>query len=625
MSMRLSGLGNMGALAILLLALVGAMPAAAQPVLPANVVGCDLLVAETGVRLEISADGDWTHRTFRMEKPSRFVVDLVGAVKQIDTERLEGDGTWVRAVRTSQYALNPRPVTRIVLDLAQTSPVRVERNESGLVLEMGGAPSAGEARLAASQSAPAVDPQSPAGLPSVVYQKADEIGSRHDEPAGVDAWQGSGGGLGSLAEPQRREEDGSYARTMNINMQNADIRTILRAVADFSGRNIIASPEVRGTVTVALSDVPWREALSVILRANGFGFVEEDGIIRVDTAERLREEELAEKAAAQRSKELEPLITRIVHIDYANAEEVKGSVEKMLSSRGSVEVDDRTNSLIVTDVIATVDELARLARELDTRTPQVHIDAMMVDIDSSQSRELGVKWGVLNASPSELSVAGDAVVDRGITESAGTLRVGTVLNWAELQMELQSLERRNLANIISNPRITTTDNREASILVGQKIPLITQDVAGNPVTRLETIGIRLVVTPHINSDRQITLDVHPEVSDLSSQATVQGGVIINTSEADTRVLVNNKETAVIGGLIRNVSNDFVAGVPVLKDIPLIGGLFRTQSTTTSQRELVVFLTPSIVGESGNGPDDYEEAMREDVRGLIEKNRAGVMR
>lgn len=616
MSMRLSGLGIMGAMAFLLVALVPAVPAGAQPSIPANVVGCDVLMGEDGVRVEISADGAWTHRSFEMAEPARFVLDLVGAVKQFDATRLTGDGAWIKSVRASQYALNPQPVTRVVLELASDSDVRVERTEHGLALVMGGTASAGEARLTTEQAA--------STLPSVIYEREAQFTGHRAEPAGVDAWQG-GSGLGSIAEPERRDDDGAYARTMNINMQNADIRTILRAIADFSGRNIIAAPDVRGTVTVALSDVPWREALTVILRANAFGFVEEDGIIRVDTAERLRGEELAVKAAAQRSKELEALVTRIVSIDYANAEEVKISVEKMLSQRGSVQVDARTNSLIVTDVVAMVEELAVLARELDTRTPQVHIDALMVDIDSTQGRELGVKWGILNAAPSELSLAGDAVVDRSITESAGTLRVGTVTNWAQLQVELQSLERRNLANIISNPRITTTDNREASILVGQKIPLITQDVAGNPVTRLETIGIRLTVTPHINSDRQITLDVHPEVSDLSSQATVQGGVIINTSEADTRVLVSNKETAVIGGLIRNVSNDFVAGVPVLKDLPLIGGLFRTQSTTTSQRELVVFLTPTIVGDEGSVPTDREDTLRDDVNTLIERNRGNVMR
>ncbi len=616
------GHGIMGSVAVLLTVCAVTTFAGIAVAAPASVTDCELLVADDGVRVEITAEGEFVHRAFRVDDPPRFVLDVMGAVRGNGAGTLSGDDEWLKSVRTSQYAVEPRPITRVVLDLVHETPVRVERTANGLALVLGERRSSdAEARLRTTQADPSVDPERPAGMPPVVFEQAPD--RLPDEPS-LDHWTQQGG-LGTIAEPQRRDEDGSYARTMSINMQNADIRTILRAIADFSGRNIISAPDVQGTVTVALTDVPWREALTVILRANGFGFVEENGILRVDTADRLREEALADKAAAQRSKELEPLVTRIVRIDYANAEEVSASVERMLSNRGAVEVDDRTNSLVVTDVAATVEELTRLTRELDTRTPQVHIDALMVDLDSSTGRELGVKWGAENIAPSELSVVGDATVDRGIAEAAGTLRVGTVQDWAHLQLTLQGLERRNLANIISNPRITTTDNREASILVGQKIPLITQDVAGNPVTRLETIGIRLIVTPHINSDRQITLDIHPEVSDLSSQATVQGGVIINTSEADTRVLVGNRETAVIGGLIRNVSNDFVAGVPVLKDLPLLGGLFRTESTTTSQRELVVFLTPTIVDADGDRVDPRAQQLKDDTEALIEKNKAEIMR
>ena len=621
-----NGHRDTGRVAILLAVLAVTTFAATASAAPAKVSGCELLLGDAGVRVEITAQGDFEYRGFRVEDPPRYVVDVLGAVHDLRSENLVGDSTWLKSVRSAQYALEPRPVTRFVLDLAQETAVDVERTTQGLALVVGAPATTGtasdvEARLQTTVGAPATDPQRPAGLPSLVYERPEELGL---EGPGADHWTQQGG-LGTIAEPQRRDEDGSYARTMSINMQNADVRTILRAIADFSGRNIIASPEVVGPVTVALTDVPWREALAVILRANAFGFVEEDGIIRVDTAERLREEALAEKAAAQRSKELEPLQTKIVSIDYASALELSDSIAKMLSNRGSVEVDERTNSLVVTDVAANVEELMVMARELDTRTPQVHIDAMIIDIDSSQGRELGVNWGATGIAPSDLSVAGNAVVDRPISDAAGTLQVGTVQDWANIQLQLQSLERRNLANIISNPRITTTDNREASILVGQKIPLITQDVAGNPVTRLETIGIRLIVTPYINSDRQITLDIHPEVSDLSSQATVQGGVIINTSEADTRVLVGNRETAVIGGLIRNVSNDFVAGVPVLKDLPLVGALFRTTSTTTQQRELIVFLTPSIVDENEDRVGAHEQGTLDEANELIEKNREGIMR
>jgi type IV pilus assembly protein PilQ len=522
-------------------------------------------------------------------------------------------------VRTPQYKSSPDAVTRIVLDLVNDAHVTVERSDNGLALVAFGGSATVDAEWA--DAGWTDSGQQGNAAESVVYQAASLEWPAED--AGADHWQGEG--VGRIADTETQTEDASYARTMSLNMQNADIRTVLRAVADFSGRNIISSPDVTGTVTVAVTDLPWREAMSAILRANGFAYVDENGIIRVDTADKLREEQLAEKAAAQRVAELEPLQTRIIEIDYANADEIRGSIKSVLSSRGKVETDSRTNALIISDTKMIIDRVAALARELDTRTPQVFIDALMVDLDARRTREIGVKWGALDVAPPGANFAGDIAVDRGISEAAGALRVGTVQNWGEVQLQLQAMAKTNLANIVSNPRITTTDNREASILVGQKIPLITQDVAGNAVTQLETIGIRLVVTPHINSDRQITLDVHPEVSDLSSQATVQGGVIINTSEADTRVLVANSETAVIAGLIRNVVSDFTSGVPVLKDIPLIGGLFRSASRNKEQRELVIFLTPHIVDSGEPVMNDRMWELKQSVHDLVEENRAELVK
>ena len=167
-------------------------------------------------------------------------------------------------------------------------------------------------------------------------------------------------------------------------------------------------------------------------------------------------------------------------------------------------------------------------------------------------------------------------------------------SWGELNVVLEMLEKTNKASIISNPRITTMDNREARILVGKEIPLIVADEAGNPITELTKIGIMLKVTPHVNSDRTITLDLHPEVSELQSEATAQGGIIISTSEADTRVVVQNGSTAVIGGLIKNVQTSVRTGVPVLKDVPFLGRLFSSSSTADKKQELVIFVTPTIV-------------------------------
>jgi len=227
----------------------------------------------------------------------------------------------------------------------------------------------------------------------------------------------------------------------------------------------------------------------------------------------------------------------------------------------------------------------------------VEINARLVDRSVRATRELGVNWGVNNFQPSGSNMAGSMVIDNSFQNAAGDLRVATVQNWGELMVKVQALEQSNDAHLISNPVITTTDNREAKILVGQKIPLIVADEAGNAITQLTTIGIMLQVTPHINSEDHITLDIHNEVSDLSSQATVQGGVIINTSESDTRVVVQDGETAIVAGLIRKVESELESGIPVLKDIPLLGALFKHTSKTRDHRELVIFVTPHIVTDA----------------------------
>ncbi|MCP4573151.1 MAG: hypothetical protein GY838_12410 [bacterium] len=381
---------------------------------------------------------------------------------------------------------------------------------------------------------------------------------------------------------------------ISLDVQEAEIGTVLRSLAGYSGTNIVASPNVTGKVTVKLEDVPWEDALGVILKAHAYDYVEEGGIYRVDTAEQLREEKLSVERSRAQVEGVAPLHLRKVSLHYANAEEVKDALERMLTDRGNIDVDERTNSLLINDISERVEIISAMASELDSETPQVEINARLVDMDVTATRELGVSWSVSNFMSPGNNVAGSMAIENGLTAPAGDLRVATVQDWGEIMGKLQAMESTNDANLISNPVITTTDNREANILVGKKIPLIVSDEAGNAITQLTTIGIMLKVTPHINKDRNITLDIHNEVSDLSSQATVQGGVIINTSESDTRVLVENGATAVIGGLIRKVDSQLESGIPVLKDVPLLGALFRHTTKSTANRELVVFVTPTII-------------------------------
>ena len=404
--------------------------------------------------------------------------------------------------------------------------------------------------------------------------------------------------------------------TFSLDVDGADIRTVLKAISEFSGRNIVMGTAVKATVKASLKNVGWEEALRTVLRANGLDYVEEGGIIRVDEASKLQAEMVDREAARAKAAEVAPLETRIVKLNFANATELSASLQSSLSRRGSITVDKRTNSLIVSDLPNSVDRIEKMAMDLDSTTPQIEITAKLVDVDVEALRNLGVLWKLGSAEVPDLTtdlpnpangalgtplhpsnngsdVLGSSL-NEPISDPSFRIHYGIVKSWGSLEAQLQALEQDRKANIISNPRITTVDNREARILVGQKIPLIVQDVAGNPVSQLQTIGIQLKVTPHLTQDKRILMDLHPEVSDLSTQSTVQGGVIINTSEADTRVMVDDGQTAVIGGLIRTNEGTVRRGVPLLKDLPLVGMLFRSTNDVHQNRELIIFVTPRLI-------------------------------
>ncbi len=421
-------------------------------------------------------------------------------------------------------------------------------------------------------------------------------------------------GVATAQESRAGEQVGlvrTGSGTFSLDVEGADIRTVVRAIGEFSGRNIVVGKDVRATVRVRLSNVGWQEALRTVLRSNGLDYADEGGILRVDDAAKLQAEAVDREAARAKQMELVPLETRIIKLNYANASEMAAALQPSLTRRGAIQTEKRTNSLIVSDLAHSVDQVEQMALKLDSTTPQIEITAKLVDVNVEALRELGIEWNAGPATPEFFSGAlpypssapklfndGDQRLggeqNTGIADPANRLTYGISKNWGFVEAQLQVLEQNRKANIISNPRITTVDNREAKILVGQKIPLIVQDVAGNPVSQLQTIGIQLKVTPHLTQDKKIIMDLHPEVSDLATRSTVQGGVIINTSEADTRVMVDDGQTAVIGGLIRTNESKIRRGVPFLMDMPLIGWAFRSESTARDNRELIIFVTPRLL-------------------------------
>lgn len=582
----------------------------------------------SGAKIVIEKTGALECQDFVLSNPDRLIVDFVGAKHHLPGKEFPGDGRVVRKVRTSQFANEPDNITRVVFDLKEKSSHTIRQEDGKVVIELTprtaaaspkkpelmGASMASAPLQAVAQSEPAQKPvvetpQVPVQREPAVVSERTSMPQRqasfnqsasNPEATLASAWQRSqpnraaapsymsesamqGGGMGA-----------SMNKNITLDVQNADITTVLQSFSEFAGINIISGPEVTGDVEVHLKDVPWKQALQIVLKSYGFGYEEQYGVIRVSTIDQLTKEELEKQAADRKKDDLLPLTTRIVTLAYANAEEMQKALKKMVTQRGNVEVEKGSNSLIVTDIEKNVEKIATLAQNLDRKINQVEIVAKLVDVDIAATTEMGIRWDFLNISPADGGIIGDGVVDAGMPSPVGKFRVGTVRSWGELRAVIDMLEQSNRANIISNPRIVTADNREASILVGKEIPLIVADEAGNPITELTKVGIGLRVTPHINLDQTITLDLHPEVSELSSQATVQGGVIISVSEADTRVMVRDGETAVIGGLMSQVESTLERGLPVLKDVPILGNLFKYKNVSSDKRELIIFITPRIV-------------------------------
>ena len=389
---------------------------------------------------------------------------------------------------------------------------------------------------------------------------------------------------------------GEEAKSSNITVdfKDAPIESVLRTLSYKSGVNIVYSRDVTGLVTIRLKDVSWEKALDVILKTYGYAYDydKEANIIRVATPANLKQEEL---------------ITKVFTLNYATAAEVAGSIEKMLTpGRGKVQSDVRTNLLIITDIPAVFAKIEEVITKLDCRTPQVMIEAKMVKTSLQNYEKLGIDWQYQSTTdrPDEhsLDFHGQFLTDIG-TGSGGVFKMGTLTadNYAAT---LEILSDRVDTDILSSPRITTLNNQEASINVGENYPFPTyernEETGAMQITGYEErdVGIKLVVTPTVNAEGYVTMKIHPEVS--ASAGTVTFGDIIvpkiTLEEADTTVRVKDGQTVVIAGLIKESTTKDRKKIPLLGDIPLLGLLFQRKSDTVDKTDLLIFITPTIVGE-----------------------------
>jgi type IV pilus assembly protein PilQ len=419
-------------------------------------------------------------------------------------------------------------------------------------------------------------------------------------------------------------QQGYSGEKLSLNFQNVEIRSVLQVIADFTGLNIITSDTVQGNLTLRLKDVPWDQALDIILKSKNLDKRKNGNVVLIAPKDELAARERLEFESKQQITELEPLITESFKLKYQKAEEMQKVLGagpgsgRILSKRGSAVIDSRSNTIFVQDVPSRLDELRRLINEIDVPVRQVLIEARIVIADDKFSKQLGVRFGVQaqRVGNSNNTGVGGTLTDSGSAASAGitgpnanALNVNlpvsgaagslalTLLNLGTgplVNVELSALEADNRGKVISSPRVITSDKQKAVIEQGTEIPYQQASSSGATNVSFKPAVLSLSVTPQITPDDKIIMDL--EVKKDSIGQIFAGIPSIDTKKVITQILVDNGETAVLGGIYEQTVRNDATKVPLLGDIPVLGALFRSTSKQDDKTELLIFITPKIIKE-----------------------------
>lgn len=425
----------------------------------------------------------------------------------------------------------------------------------------------------------------------------------------------------SLAEeasqaPVPALDAGASQRLIDIDYRDVDIKEIARAFSEISGKNIIVSDEAKANVTLKMEKVDWETALEVILDTYNLAYIEKDNFIIITTAERRRLQE-----------ESGTLETKIIRLNFVKVSNIQGTLNSMLTSRGKINTDERTNSLIITDIKERISDIEEVALQLDTRTPQVLIETLVVDVKLGNAFQFGVVEAISNHIRSEYD---DGEPIEKITKWTGNSATafsdaGATFTWAktvfknlDLNWTLDSIKTNTQAEVLANPRITTLDNLPANIDIITNIPytVVKEASGGGQLTGTEfvEVGITLSVTPHITADNYISLEVNTTYSVDTGADTTPPTIASRT--ASTNVLIKDGETMVMGGLRRRDASNSMTKVPILGDIPFLGNLFSKKNDSLSETELVIFITPHLVGDAPlSGAERVQLDSKNNIRDL----------
>ena len=392
---------------------------------------------------------------------------------------------------------------------------------------------------------------------------------------------------------------------LTLNLKDADIKDTLQKFSELTNLNIVLDPDVRGTVTVSLTDIPWDQALELILKINGLGYVLEGNVMRIAGTQKLASEETGRQSLLKAQENNRPTKTVIQKLSYATADAAAATAKKVMSARGDIFVDSRSNLLIIRELPEYLPTVLDLIKSLDTAVPQVMIEARIVEATRTFSRKLGIAWGFNAVAdqttgnttglifPNNGAVAGNVSLPNGNEILRAT--VGNVLDTFRLDMALSAAEARGLVKIVSSPKILTQTNKAASVQSGFQIPV--QTTVNNTTTVLYIDAtLRLDVTPQITAEGTVILDIKIQRREPAPGTNVTGGqnVPLITRDATTTLMVRDGGTGMIAGIFKLTANDGQSMIPGLWKIPLLGGLFRNKTTSEETDELMIFITPRIM-------------------------------
>jgi type IV pilus assembly protein PilQ len=548
------------------------------------------------------------------DAPPRLLLDFPGLTSRGVPAVTDIKRNDVQRVRVGTNSVTPL-VTRVVIDLTKKISYRVEEKDNELRVLFGDAAGAGDAGIpvapapAAAAAMPAPAPAQASAPSTAAMQQPTAPPPPQPEPSAAPSAEGQGANGRFQGHP------------ITLDFQGADLRSVLRTFADISGLNIVIDPTINGAVDVSLKDVPWDQALDIILKANKLGYAVDGTVVRIAPINVLAQEEEERRKLTDAQALSGELRVLTLPLSYAKAGDLVGILTRSaLSARGEVQVDTRTNTLIVRDLGDRLTTAAELVKALDRPQPQVEIEARIVQTTRDFARALGVEWGFTGrvdpalgnttpfAFPNNGALNGrvggtqganpDAQTDRGINlrapapTSAVGIALGAVNGALNLDLVLSQLESSGRGRLLSTPRVSTQNNIEAEMTQGVQIPI--QTVANNTVTvSFKDAALTLKVTPQITASNTIIMRVFLENATPDFSRAVNGIPPIDTQRAVTTVLVADGETTVIGGIYVSLEQVSQDRVPLLHRLPLLGWLFKRDINSDESRELLIFITPRI--------------------------------